>query len=265
MTRKSLKKIVNQIYILYYFAFKAVYVADTLGISTESAICPSPWIPTFGERFMIRRMFMFFAVQPQCSFSSSRKLCRKTIPPNVGIRGEMADSVHNVTQLWQKLDSVCCSFDIAYLVNGSFDIPYLVNFEDVLRERRNWFADRAPRVRPPRHRRPERLHLRQPRGRQLSRRGGWGRRELKHLNHLFSSPLQYSQFDWTRSILCSETNWVCTKQGMWITGMHFTEHFSNAAFIILDQIPSSVHIQLVSLPKILSVQSNRHAFHGAFF
>ena len=34
----------------------------------------------------------------------------------------MADSVHNVTQLWQKLDSVCCSFDT----------PYLENFEDVL-------------------------------------------------------------------------------------------------------------------------------------
>ena len=95
MTRKSLKKIVNQIYILYYFAFKVVYVADTLGISTESTISLDTYIRR--EIYDRKNVYVFrsavamqFFLQPQI---------RKTIPPNVGIRGEMADSVHNVTQM----------------------------------------------------------------------------------------------------------------------------------------------------------------------
>ena len=67
------------------------------------------------------------------------------------------------------------------------------------------FTDRPPRVRPPRHRRPERLHLGQSRGRQLSSgreggRGEWG------LGIYFISTQFNGIIDWTLSVLCSETN-----------------------------------------------------------
>ena len=62
----------------------------------QGPLCP--WIPIFGGRFVCGLVFMFFAVQSQCSFQPHANY-ENNLPLKIGIQGDGGLCIHVVNSL----------------------------------------------------------------------------------------------------------------------------------------------------------------------